>query len=486
MSINRSSYLWLGDRFLWVLGFVLIGYALIGRSFAYLGVKPLFIGELTLGLGVLALACCHHWSRLLTSGLFWLLAAFMAWGAAQTIPYLGRYQIDALRDAVIWGYCLFAIIVAMVLMERPERLATLVRWFGRLVPVILWAGPLLMVVSRGVPQPDAPWAPDVPLLEIKGGDYMVHLCAAMAMVIANPAVMSLAAAFMLLPLNFALSIAGRAAFVTFGASFALMAALRPGNRFIWRLMGVLLILLAILWATELDIALTDGERTISFRQLTANIESIFSDKADGELHGTKQWRLDWWTKIVNYTFHGNYFWTGKGFGINLANDDGFQVTAENKLRSPHNGHLTVLARAGVPGLALWVTLQLAWAGMVFKRYIVSYWQKDHRWAGLFMVLLVYWLAHVVNAAFDVFLEGPIGGIWFWCIYGVGIAAIWIHRYRPEVLYPPARPEAVEGVPAQLPPRQRPARARRASGAAGDPGTARTAPVMARRIEQVRH
>ena len=32
------------------------------------------------------------------------------------------------------------------------------------------------------------------------------------------------------------------------------------------------------------------------------------------------------------------------------------------------------------------------------------------------------MAFLVNAAFDVFLEGPQGGIWFWSIMGFGIVA----------------------------------------------------------------
>ena len=31
--------------------------------------------------------------------------------------------------------------------------------------------------------------------------------------------------------------------------------------------------------------------------------------------------------IIDYTVFGDYFWTGKGFGISLADDDGFQGTA---------------------------------------------------------------------------------------------------------------------------------------------------------------
>jgi hypothetical protein len=33
----------------------------------------------------------------------------------------------------------------------------------------------------------------------------------------------------------------------------------------------------------------------------------------------------------------------------------------------------------------------------------------------------------------VFLEGPVGGIWFWTIFGVGLAAARIHKSHPEAL-----------------------------------------------------
>ena len=42
-------------------------------------------------------------------------------------------------------------------------------------------------------------------------------------------------------------------------------------------------------------------------------------------------------------------------------------------------------------------------------------------------ILSFWLAFMVNAAFDVYLEGPQGGIWFWCLIGFGIAALEAQR-----------------------------------------------------------
>jgi hypothetical protein len=176
-------------------------------------------------------------------------------------------------------------------------------------------------------------------------------------------------------------------------------------------------------------------RDLSFEQVIKNMTSILVDsKDDGDLSGTKEWRLNWWGDIIDYTFGGRYFWTGKGFGINLADDDGYQGTDwQGKLRSPHNGHLTILARAGVPGFFLWIVIQGTWLISIVMAYRQSRRRGDEQWASLFMFLMGYWLALMSNTAFDVYLEGPMGGVWFWTVFGTGLAATWIYRHRPDAL-----------------------------------------------------
>jgi hypothetical protein len=39
----------------------------------------------------------------------------------------------------------------------------------------------------------------------------------------------------------------------------------------------------------------------------------------------------------------------------------------------------------------------------------------------------------VNMNFDVYLEGPMGGIWFWTVWGYGVAVMWLYRHRPQFL-----------------------------------------------------
>ena len=148
-----------------------------------------------------------------------------------------------------------------------------------------------------------------------------------------------------------------------------------------------------------------------------------------------------WTDIVNYTVFGPHFWDGKGYGICLANDDGYQVGADNSLRSPHNGHLTILARSGVPGFVLWATLQGSWFVAILRSVVSSHRLKRSNWCALFAFLLSYWMAFMVNISFDVFIEGPMGGVWFWSVFGVGIAAVEVYRVRPDVL--PSGPESAK-------------------------------------------
>ncbi|MCH8187092.1 MAG: O-antigen ligase family protein, partial [Proteobacteria bacterium] len=161
------------------------------------------------------------------------------------------------------------------------------------------------------------------------------------------------------------------------------------------------------------------DRTISLSQVVENAVSIFDSSRNSGLAGTVQWRLDWWGKVINYTIFGDNFWTGKGFGINLADSDGFQTNGS--LRSPHNAHITILARSGVPGLVLWVMVLVTFYASMTKAYLSARRLGQRHFANASLWILAYTTALLVNMSFDVYLEGPQGGIWFWSVMGFGIA-----------------------------------------------------------------
>jgi O-antigen ligase len=150
------------------------------------------------------------------------------------------------------------------------------------------------------------------------------------------------------------------------------------------------------------------------------------------MESNKEWRLNWWHDIVDYTVYGKYFWHGKGFGVNLADDDGYQVHKDNQLRSPHNVHMTILARMGVPGAVAWILMHATWLYCVWRAYMLAKRRKDEAWTGVFLFLFAYYVAFMINGSFDVFIEGPMGGIWFWTIFGAGVGALWCYRYRRDL------------------------------------------------------
>jgi hypothetical protein len=39
---------------------------------------------------------------------------------------------------------------------------------------------------------------------------------------------------------------------------------------------------------------------------------------------------------------------------------------------------------------------------------------------------------VINTSFDPYLEGPQGSIWFWTVFGLGLAALQLQRLHPNL------------------------------------------------------
>ena len=79
----------------------------------------------------------------------------------------------------------------------------------------------------------------------------------------------------------------------------------------------------------------------------------------------------------------------------------------------------MLARAGVPGLALWLLTLACWGTVVLTNMVRARLRGDHAWASFFLLTFCYACGFLIDASVDVTLEGPMAGIWFWCVFGVG-------------------------------------------------------------------
>jgi hypothetical protein len=217
-----------------------------------------------------------------------------------------------------------------------------------------------------------------------------------------------------------LGITGRGGLLAFLTASTVVLVLRPRLSRLVPVIFSALTFVALMAAIDVRLTMPGTFREVSLDQLTDSFASMFGDSGRHDLEGTKGWRLNWWRAIRNYTVEGPYFWRGKGYGINLADSDGFQGgTREDPLRSPHSSHLTFLARSGVPGFFLWIGLQVTWGSFILSSYLRARRLMLRPWAALFLWLFAYWAAFTVCAGFDVFLEGPMAGIPYWTLFGLG-------------------------------------------------------------------
>jgi hypothetical protein len=431
----------LSDYYLLLLSGGLLGYAFLGKGFAYLGFPPIFIGEIAFLAGLVILLRTGCLIAALTTLPSLLLVAVMAWVVLRTLPFVDVYGFDALRDSVVIMYGGFAFIVIALLLEDARRINTIVRYYGAFVNIYIPAIPFLFAFNHRFADsiPNMPGT-TVRLIWIAPSEVAVHLAGAAVFVLVGFRkatllwIVLLAAAMAMVS---ALSRGGMLAFVV-PVTFAVLTLGK-----IRELAAILLTGLVILAAaytleptfTDYREARSSEERSISVRQFIDNVASI-GGRAGEQTEGTKEWRLDWWNIILKDTLYGPNFWTGRGFGLNLADADGFRAEhGVPPLRHPHNVHMTLLAHAGVPGVALWILFLASWLAMLMNALLTARRRGQAEWAGLFLFIGCYVMSMIINATFDVALEGPMQGTWFWCLIGFGIGSMMVYRVQALSVLP---------------------------------------------------
>ena len=420
----------ISDSYLVVLGALLFGYALLGKTVAYIGVPPVYIGEVVFALGIIAFLSSRCVIASFATLPKLLLALLIGWGIIRTVPYLRENGFDAMRDGMLVFYGVFAFIVTALLLEKPERLQLLIKFLRFLALTLVPLAPIIAIMTNAAAHAEGDvtqWS----LAHAKIGTTAVHLSAAALLVILGFKRPNL--------LWCALLIAGMGVVASLnrGAMLVIIFMLTCGSILGGKLrefavvVGIGAALLGLAYATDLSIPTARETRSISAEQLVENVASVFGARDSQDLSGTKEWRLHWWNTIVDYTINGPHFWTGKGFGVDLGVDDNvIHISPHNPVyptRSPHSAHFTMLARAGVPGLALWLLTLACWGTVMLTNMVRARLRGDTAWASFFLLIFCYACGFLIDASVDVTLEGPMAGIWFWCVFGVGSGASMIYR-----------------------------------------------------------
>jgi hypothetical protein len=425
---------------LWLKGliFLLFCYALFGKGFAYL-----FLGEFILVLGMMVFLLSRRILLVASDPVLLLWGIFAFWGLCRTVPFLGKYHFDAVRDAVLWGYGFFALLIA-AFVGTSSQITSALNSYRKFLRWYLLALPLILILCTGFQDkiPIIPWSSNAGIIELKSADAAVHLAGAGLFLLIFPirsrsrsrdvSIFSMVGFIGWSLSAFVVLIVSRGGFVAMALPIILVSVIHA-RRIGWKVAASAIagIVFAVIVLESNLITFSHHGRTFTPDQIVENLSSIAGGGNAADLQDTKAWRLIWWHNIINYTIFGPYRWTGKGFGVNLAVEDGpSHVTrSEAALRSPHNGNMTVLARMGVPGIVIWAALNFTFA----FRLILAY-QRASRsgatfWRNVNMWILCYWIASFINMSFDVYLEGPQGGIWFWSIIGLGVAVLRIQKHE---------------------------------------------------------
>ncbi|MFG3756387.1 hypothetical protein, partial [Klebsiella pneumoniae] len=93
--------------------------------------------------GLLYLARSGCLVALLASPPCLLLSILIGWTLSCTLPYLGTYGIDALRDSVIIVYGGFAFVVAALLIDDYRRINAIIRYYRVFIGIYVPAAPVI-------------------------------------------------------------------------------------------------------------------------------------------------------------------------------------------------------------------------------------------------------------------------------------------------------------------------------------------------------
>ena len=395
----------------WVL-FLLVGYALTGRSFSYLGIPPakLFIGDLTLAAFIFLQPrkIFDPWIKALTKGgpissFGWILLISIAYGVFEVIRgvLLGFSPLTALENLVFNVYPLFFFLGLWLGVRRPELLLRYIQVFAFLFCIyapayLLFLDKIFMTMpgSDGVPVFGQPGGGGIIILSLlcldpKPGRWW-------------PAMAVAAAAF--------LATQVRAEWLGMAVATLIWGVLtRKMSRVAMIAVGIFAVL-ALGFVLDVNLP-SPGERggAISSSEIVARgLAAVSPDLARnvtgsddvGFYAGTITWRKNWWKAIWQ---NSNDSYTnlviGPGYGFLLRNLVNY-LKQNGDVRTPHNIFYYALGYSGWIGVVIFFALQLSMCLMLWRAY---------RMTGQPYGLAV-WAATLTMAFFGNVMETPSGAI----------------------------------------------------------------------------
>jgi hypothetical protein len=349
----------------WV-AFLIIGYLLMTRSFAYLGVPPasLFIGELALGLLLFTRTRALNWfllnrtETLPLRAVRWAMLAYLSHGgvAFAWALWQGYPTIDIVRMFGFHYYVLYLVFGVWAGIQFPGFLPQLVR-------TLAWAtaiyGVLWVVVLNRVPL----WIPGSPAVVVFGqpGSGGIVMLGLLAFGLARSHwPLLLCATFVFLGVQM------RAEWLGGIAGLAILFMLGRNQQQMIGILVAAILLVAVAFALDLKMdGATGRDGELSVRGIVARSIAPINPQMASDLTGTDftsfkgtvDWRTSWWEQIwlkINDHPSDAVFFLGMGYGYPIGELGAYGTGG---IRTPHNIFFYALGYHGWIGVLAFVTLQ---------------------------------------------------------------------------------------------------------------------------------
>ena len=417
--------------------FLLMGYSVSGRAFAYIGIPPakLFIGDMALAAFMCfkPRAIFDRWHEGLTRGgplgvLSWILLLSILYGVFELVSGVlsGYPPLVAFENLVFNIYPLYLFLGIWAGQHYPNLLQKWVRWFSW---YLTFYGPLYIAfldkITWTMPGTDAV------IFQQAGGGSLVLL--GILCFERRPAKYWLpltVGAFMLLATQV------RAEWVGFLLSMTVWGILgKKMNRVVlaFGLIGAFLLIGAMA-----DISLPGmGSRggDVSTREIVGRAISSFNPELAEEYSsnamvyaGTVTWRTTWWKAIrESVVVDVPTFLFGHGYGYPLK--DLVPYTKNLDIRTPHSIFYFCLGYSGAIGVVLFFSFQGSIAYLLWSTYKLT--------GQVFG--LAFWASSLLSAFFGNSFETPFGAIPFYLIMGIAMAPVVRHHLylKKERIFTPA-------------------------------------------------
>ena len=391
-------------------------YLLVMTLYVFLnkGVAYTYLVEVLWLFGILLLLMDRKKVELIWNRTTKLILFFIIISCIYILRGFAKYDIiDLIRDSFIFQYGWFVFIL-FLFKDKLEQIWQTLFFIYKWLPFVAL---LNFILQYFVPffETVAPFG-GIPILLYKNGDMGVQLLISTLLLLysfENKTLKWRVLLSLVIALDFLiLASYSRSGIVAFLASmlcfiyFNKDIQLQSRVRLLIKYLPIILLVVTPIYI-NIKVAENFQGRAVGLEQIKNNFSSIVGGTTDATSENNVVWRLVWWAKIIDYSFSSPNFFIGKGLGMNLATDDDI-ITLDDSLRSPHNFHLNIMSRFGVLLFMIWMYFLIQLLKPLFKKQL----------QGKRLLIGCILLAFLLNASFDVFLEGPMGAFPFWTWLGL--------------------------------------------------------------------